>query len=272
MCGNVMPRRQPDLFDAAGFRPNRPVTAEPERARLTAGTLNDDALVAAIPRASLADCHDLAAEAGRRRLARAVPALEALCGRFKGFGVEHAIPEQIAALRGLAALGGRDSAQAVARIIVDHVVQGPGLRAAAEVAAEIGANLPSVVVVSLLRHPDPAIRASACRCARPGPEAIALMTELLGDLNGFVATAAACSLGRMGRIESRPALALLLRQAPSIEVIDAASVVADEECLVLLGRLARTRPDLADAVIAVLESIDEPRAAQIAAATRRGRQ
>jgi hypothetical protein len=265
-----MPHRQLDLFDAAGFRSDCAAPAGIERARLTPGALDDDALVDAIPRASLADCHDLAMEAGRRRLVHAVPALDALCRRFKGFGIEHALPEQIAALRGLAAIPGRCSAQAVARIIVDQIVQGPGLRTAAAVAAEMGASLPPAVAVSLLRHPDPEIRASACRCARPGSEAIALMIELLGDLNGFVATAAACSLGRMGRIEGRPALALLLRHAPSIEVIDAASMVADEECLVLLGRVARTRPDLADAVLAALDGSDDPRAAQIAGGVRQG--
>jgi hypothetical protein len=270
-CKNVMSHRQLDLFDSAGFRPDCTVPAEAERARLTPSALDDEALVIAIQRASLADCHALAVEAGRRRLARAVPALEALCRRFKGFGVEHTIPEQTAALHGLASIGGRHSAHAVARIIVDQVVHGPGLRTAAGVAAEIGSNLPSVVVVSLLRHPDPEIRASACRCARPEPEAIELMIELLGDLNGIVATAAACSLGRMGRIEGRPAIALLLRQAPSIEAIDAASAVADEECLVLLGRIARTRPELADAALAALESIDDPRAAQIAAVIRKSR-
>jgi hypothetical protein len=267
-----MPHRQLDLFDVAGFRSDCTVPAEAERARLQASALDDEALVAAIPKTSLADCHDLAAEAGRRRLVSAVPALEALCRRFKGFGIERAIPEQIAALRGLAAIPGRDSAQAVARIIIDQIVQGPGLRTAAEVAAQIGSNLPSSVVVWLLRHPDPHIRASACRCARPSGDTISLMIDLLGDLNGFVASAAACSLGRMGRIESRPAVALLLRQAPSIEVIDAASMVADEDCLVLLGRIARSRPDLTDAVLAALESSDEPRAIQIAAAIRRGRQ
>jgi hypothetical protein len=266
-----MPQQQLDLFDAAGFRPDCTVPAEAERARLTPGALDDEALGAAIQRASLVDCRALAAEAGRRRLARAVPALEALCRRFKGFGVEHAIPEQTAALHGLALIGGRDSAQAAARIIVDQVVQGPGLRTAANVAAEIGSILPSAVVVSLLRHPDPEIRASACRCARLGPEAISLMIELLGDLNGVVATAAACSLGRMGRIEGRPALALLLRQSPSIEAIDAASAVADEECLVLLGRIARNRPELADAALSALESIDDPRAAQIGATIRKSR-
>jgi hypothetical protein len=267
-----MPHRQPDLFDAAGFHPDCTGPAEAERTRLIPDALDDDALIAAIPRSSRADCHGLAAEAGRRRLPRAVPALEALCRRFKGFGMEHAIPEQIAALRGLAAIAGRESAQAVARIIVDEVVQGPGLRAAAQVAAEIGSNLPSPVVASLLRHADPAIRASACRCAHRDSEAITLMIELLGDLNGFVAAAAACSLGRMGRVESRPALDHLLRQAPSIEAIDAASMVADEDCLVLLGRIARTRPDLADAVLAALDGSDEPRAGQISAAVRRARQ
>ena len=35
---------------------------------------------------------------GRRRLTSAIPALEGLCRRFKGFGLEHAVPEQIAAL------------------------------------------------------------------------------------------------------------------------------------------------------------------------------
>jgi hypothetical protein len=266
-----MPQRQLDLFDAAGFRPDCTVPAEAERVRPTPSALDDEALVVAIQWASQADCHALAAEAGRRRLACAVPALEALCRRFKGFGVGLAIPEQTAALHGLALISGRDSAQAVARIIVDQVVQGPGLRTAAGVAAEIGSNIPSVVVVSLLRHPDPEIRASACRCARPGPEAIALMIELLGDLNGVVATAAACSLGRMGRIEGRPALALLLRQSPSIEAIDAASAVADEECLVLLGRIARTRPELAGAALVALENIDDPRAAQIATVIRKSR-
>lgn len=266
-----MSHRQLDLFGAAGFLTDHTVPAEAERARLTPSALDDEALVVAIQRASQAECHALAAEVGRRRLGEAVPALEALCRHFKGFGVEHAIPEQTAALHGLALIGGRDAAHAVARIIVDQVVQGPGLRTAADVAAEIGSNIPSRIVASFLQHPDPAIRASGCHCARPGQEAIALMVELLGDLNGLVATAAACSLGRMGRIEGRPALALLLRQSPSIEAIDAASTVADEECLVLLGRIARTRPELADAALAALESIDDPRAAQIAAVVRKSR-
>src|SRR5215467_1235229 len=63
-------------------------------------------------------------------------------------------------------------------------------------------------------------------------------------------------------------LVALLREAPSAAVIDALSVVADEECLVILGRIARTKPDLTDAALAALESIGSSRAASIAAASR----
>ena len=52
----------------------------------------------------------LAAEAGRRRLAAAVPSLETLCRRFSGFGIDRMVPEQAAALQALAAIGGREAA------------------------------------------------------------------------------------------------------------------------------------------------------------------
>ena len=93
-------------------------------------SLDDASLIAAIPGASLANCHALVTDAVRRRLAAAVPALESLCRRFRGFGLHHAVPEQVAALTALAALGGRGAGAAAARIIVDDVVQGPGLASA----------------------------------------------------------------------------------------------------------------------------------------------
>ena len=118
-------------------------------------------------------------------------------------------------------------------------------------------------------HEAPEIRAGGCRCTRPSPRAIPLLAELLDDADRVVAREAACALGRMGRTEARPALLRLLREAPSAAVIDSASAVADEECLVILGRIARTRPDLADAALAALDSIGSSRAVKIAAASRR---
>ena len=226
-------------------------------------------MIAAIPDASLADCALLAAEAGRRRLAGAVPALAALCRRFAGFGADRIVPEQAAALSALAAIGGHDAGQVVSRMISRAIVQGPTLAIAVAAAARLHSALPADTLGSLLQHADPGVRAGACRCARRIPEVMVLLIGLLGDRDRMVANSAACALGRLGRNDARPALKKLLREAPSRDVVESVSAIADEECMVLLGRLARTTPDLAGAAIDALESIDHPRASAIAAAARR---
>jgi hypothetical protein len=90
--------RQLDLFAGAGNPSDHTAAPTVGRPRNVAPGLADDALIAAITLASLGDCRSLAAEAGRRRLVGAIAALEALCRRFQGFGIEHAISEQTAAL------------------------------------------------------------------------------------------------------------------------------------------------------------------------------
>jgi len=263
---------QLDLFAAAGQRADQSTAPTAGRPPLAAAKLDDDALLAALRYASLSDCRALAGEAGRRRLAAAIPALNALCRRFRGFGIEQEIPEQAAALEALAMIGGREAAQAVMRMIVEQVVQGPGLKAAVAVAALLGASLPGSIAASLLRHPAPEIRADACRCAGRSPAAVPLLVELLDDADRVVAQEAACALGRMGRHEARPLLLRLLREQPSATAIDAVSNVADEECLVVIGRIAQSKQALADAAFAALETIGSPRAMTIAAAARRSRQ
>ncbi|HEV8408228.1 MAG TPA: HEAT repeat domain-containing protein, partial [Sphingomicrobium sp.] len=171
-------------------------------------------------------------------------------------------------LQALAGISGREAAHAVSQLIVRGVVQGPALYLAVCTAARIGSALPTDVLRSLLRHPDPGIRASACGCARRRPELISVMVDLLDDLNQGVAKSAACALGQIGRSEARPMLAKLLQDEPSEEVIDAVSSIANEECMVQLGRIARTEPTLSEAALNALEDIDHPRASAIAAAVR----
>jgi hypothetical protein len=96
-----------------------------------------------------------------------------------------------------------------------------------------------------------------------------LLVDLLDDLHRTVTAAAACALGRAGRIEARPILTRLLREEPSELVIDAVSPVADEDCIVQLGRIARSNPALAGFAIDALDAIDNPRAEAVAAAVRR---
>ena len=262
-----MCEQQLDLFSSAGIHAVRPLPLSREL-RPAATVLDDQALIAAIPDSILAGSIALAAEAGRRRLVAAVPSLEMLCRRFSGFGIARIVPEQAAALQALAVIGGREAAQTVSQLIVRGFVQGPTLKLAVCTAARIGSNLPTDVLRSLLRHPDPGIRASVCGCARRHPELISVMIDLLDDLNQNVARSAACALGQIGRIEARPMLAKLLREEPSEEIIDAVSSIADEECMVHLGQIARTEPVLSDAALNALEDIDQPRANAIATAVR----
>jgi hypothetical protein len=231
--------------------------------------MSDDALIAAIPDSQLGESSLLAAEAARRQLEAAVPALAALWRRFTGFGEQRLLPEQAAVLEGLVAIGGRAAAAAVAQIIDRGGVSGAALKAAVRAGAYLRAHLSAVSVHKLLRHPDAEIRAHACRCAHPQPETIALLIECLGEPESRVFHAAACALGRMQRAEAQPALKRLLRQSPSQEVIDAAASIADDECIVLIGRIARMNAVLAEAALDALEDVDNDRANAIVAALRR---
>src|ERR1700686_734586 len=109
--------QQLDLFSSAGIQAERRLPQSMEL-RPTATALDDQALIAAIPESNLADSIALATEAGRRRLAAAVPSLEMLCRRFSGFGIDRMVPEQAAALQAFAVIGGREAAQAVSQLIV----------------------------------------------------------------------------------------------------------------------------------------------------------
>ena len=257
--------QQLDLFCFVPAPAEPPPSDEVARAVIGLDSIEDEELVAALPHASLANSVALAAEAGRRCMTAAVPALEALCGRFSGFGADRIVPEQAAAIDALAQIAGSDAAQALARLIARRIVQGPSLQRAVTAAACVGAKLPAVTVLRLLRHDDPQIRAGACGFAQPSPEMVAQLRDLLDDLQQPVRMAAACALGFMGQNEVRPLLTRYLREEPSAELIDAVSAVADEECVILLGRIARTMRGLSAAALDALDAIDHPRASRIAA-------
>jgi hypothetical protein len=261
-----MSAEQLDLFRDFGAAVVETSVAPSARPTFDVAALDDAGLVAALSGTHLTDSLALLAEAARRRLAVAVPLLRVLCRRHAGFGAYRPIPEQIAALNALQAIGTREAALVVAEAIERGWVEGPGLAAAARCAGRLHAHLSAEAVAKLLQHLDPNVRAAACGCVRPLPLMIAMLGELLTDLHRPVAEAAACALGRLGRVEARPMLAALLERAPSEEVIEAVGTVADETSMVLLGRIARSGSNLAPAALAALAGIDHPRAAKIRAA------
>jgi hypothetical protein len=260
-----MSERQLDLFSAP--RPPK----EPDRrscdglSPVQATDLDDQALIAALPHATMAESQSLAAEAGRRRLSSAIPALEALCFRLTGYGADDPVPEQMAALRALALIGGSQAVRAVTRLLAKQAVLGPNLALAVEVAAGLDASLPPEVTLPLLHHAAHDVRANACRCVRVHPSVMTILVDLLDDLHEHVAIAAACALGRAGRPEARSLLLRALTVAPSLEVIEAVVGIADDEFCVRLGRMMREGATFAGVARDALKAIDHPRAGRILA-------
>lgn len=258
-----------DLFSGFGAVPPWAEPASMDWAPHDPARLSDVELIAVLPRARQIEAPALTAEAARRGLADAVPALEALCRRFAGFGLNHEITEQVAAVSGLAVLGGAAAKDAVTRIIVAGWVCGPGLRAALEAAAGLGCRLPPERVAACLRDNNPAVREAACRCARGGAEVIAALLDLLADLHPGVTHAAALALGRLGRREGGAVLVWLLHTAPSEAVVRALAAIAEDDDWVRLGQTAMRMPELAAVVLEVLEESEEPRAIAVAAGVKR---
>jgi hypothetical protein len=257
-----MADRQLDLF-AGSAAPAADTPARPRPAESDPSSLDDAALLAAIPASNLSNGPRLAEEAGCRRLAAAIPVLQDYCRRFAGFGTEHPLQEQSSALQALDAIGGADAAAAVTTIIVRQWVQGPTLATAVAVAAHLGSPLPAATVLSLLHHAEPAVRADACHLARDGSEVAATLLDLMGDLHRDVSVAAACALARLGQSEALPLLKSTLNEAPTVRVIKAIAEIADQDSIVLLGRIARTgSADLAEAARDALDASDHPLAAR----------
>jgi hypothetical protein len=243
-------------------------------ARVDAATLDDTAVIQGIAAADMRDAVALANEAGRRRLVGAVPELEKLCRRFIGFGRHRPVAEQVAAMAALGGIGGQEATETVGRLIAERVIEAPGLPAAIAVAAALGSRLPTALLLACLRDAHPAVRRDACRLARPGSEVVAVLLDLLNDLHDDVTAAAACALARMGREEGRPRLLRRLADVPSAdlpsaEVIDAFARIADDDGVVVLGRLARRCPALAGIVLEALDESELALAARVAAGLRR---
>jgi hypothetical protein len=262
---------QGDLFAAGGWSAALPAAVAVSQATPQPKALDDAVLAAGMAHASLANCAALAAEVVERRLLAEVPALEDLCRRFKGFGRAHPVRDQVIALETLAALGGPQATAAVMRLIGERIVEGPSLRAALTAGAIVRARLPAGILSEPLDDADPGLRALAFRCARFCPQTIPRMIALLDDFHVGVASAAAVSLGQMGRREAMPVLLRMIRSTPTAEMIDALASIADDDCLVELGRLAERRPDLRDAVCEALEGLDHPRAVTVLRRFERGR-
>ena len=260
-----MARQQLDLFSTSLSLPESCSSHAVSRSGKPPSSLDDTELIVQVAKADVVEAPVVAMEAGRRRLSGAISALEALCLRFAGFGLNRRIPEQEAALDALAMIGGQHARQSVTKMILKGVVQGPSLRTAVAAAAHLKIVLPRDTISKLLQHHDGHVRANACGCVPADPKVLPCLMACLQDHESKVRHAAACALGRLGRNEALAPLTHLLQQAPSADIIDAVTLVANEDCVILLGRIARTCSDLRQAAIEALDAIEHPTAALLVA-------
>jgi hypothetical protein len=254
---------QLDLFAGEGAASAQAPQTTATLNAVDAAALGDLEILAAIPNAGIPLVFSLIEEAGRRRLPEAIPVLAVLCRRFAGFGIEREVREQAAALLVLASIGGQDARAAVSGLLEGRVVQGPTRKVAARVAVTLRCRLSVEIHLALLRHADPEMRAIACGLPLPRTGVDATLIGLLTDLDANVRAASACALGRSGRSEAMGVLKNILRRAPTQAVIEAIAPIADQECIVLLGRLARTQTALKDMALEALAQIDDPMAVKL---------
>ena len=255
-----------DLFAGGGsVGPDTVSAPQPLRPE----TLSDEDVIDRIPDAGISDVRLLCNLAVERGLGdRAVPALEALWRRFKGFGLEHPLPEQTAAIETLARLDTESARDLLVAFVTTPDLPPPLLPRALAAVRALSLRLPRDFIGTLLGHPDPGIRELAFALSWSGKPDIEKILAGLDDPQPTVRQAAAVALGNLGRRDAKATLLQGLRGNPTGEIAMALSNIADDEIIVHLGRCADAHPALANAIATELEEIETPRSLKIAGRIR----
>ncbi|MDE0335859.1 MAG: hypothetical protein OXI64_12925 [Defluviicoccus sp.] len=261
--------RQLDLFgDRAPAAPESAPASRPVRL----DTLSDDDILDLLPDAGMEDAVLLCGLVVERGLGdRALPALDRLWRRFRGFGHDRPQPEQEAVVETLARVGTAEARDMLRRIVTAVDLPPPLLPVGLRAALTAGLRLPRTFTGPLLRHADPHARELAARLSRFDRPDIAALEESIGDTHAPVRRAAAVALGRLGRASAKPVLLEELRRDPAGEIVAALSGIADDEDIpVHLGRCAEAHPALAETVAAALEEMETALSLKIARRIRAG--
>ena len=254
--------RQLDLFADRGLAPPEPMPASRPR---RPDSLTDDEILDRLPDAGIIDAVvfcDLIVERGI--CDRALPALDRLWQRFRGFGREQPLPELEAVVNALARVGSSDARSQLARYVTETDLPPPLLPKALQAALAARLRLPREFTSSLLRHANPEIRSLAARLCRFGTPDMTVLEDLVGDPDSRVRRAAAIALGGLGRASAKDALLGELRRNPTSEIVVALSGIADDDVAVQLGRCAEAHPALAETVATELEAMETDRSRKIA--------
>ena len=263
-AGRATAESQPDLFDERGLTGAGCVAAPAAPAAPpAAASLSDAALIALLPQATMSDVEALCSEVASRGLVRAVPALGSLWRRFAGFGVRVPMVEQRAVLSTLPRLQDPRACSALRRIVLSKGLPASLLPLAMRAAAEAALSLPAGFVGPLLVHEDAEVRAAGYALAPRAGIPAELLREGLNDPSAPARRLAAIALSIAGDAAAVAHLVAELLRAPSEEVIEALTMIGDEDAIVHLGRCAGNHPALAGTVLGALRDMDSPRAQRL---------
>ncbi len=194
------------------------------------------------------DLVPLIAEVARRREATAAPFLVRVCRRHAGFDRSRAVPEVVAALKALTAVGATDAAPAILRLVEQDALGQASVAAALRYFASARHRPAAVLVGPHLDHDESEVREAACTLAAVvGTRSnIERLLELCKDTSAEVIDAALIALGQLGHRPVKKILESRLQTADIDEIpkiVDALIPVSDEETAVSLGRLVERVSD-----------------------------
>ncbi len=197
------------------------------------------------------DSHDLVpliAEVERRREATAAPLLVRVCRRHAGFDRSRTVPEVVAALKALTAVGAADAAPAIVRLVEQGALGYASVAAALRYFASARHRPAAVLLRPYLDHDESEVREAACTLAAViGTRSnIERLLELRNDTCAEVIDAALIALGNLGHRPVKKILESRLQTASIDEIpkiVDALVPVSDEETAICLGRLVERISD-----------------------------
>jgi HEAT repeat protein len=171
-----------------------------------------------------------------------------VCRRHAGFDRSRAVPEVVAALKALTAIGAADVAPAILRLVEQDALGHASVAAALRYFASARHRPAAVLVGPHLDHDEAEVREAACTLAAVvGTRSnIERLLELCKDTNAEVIDAALVALGHLGHRPVKKVLESRLQTAAIDEIpkiVDALVPVSDEETAVSLGRLVERVSD-----------------------------
>ena len=265
------PGRQPEAeqFDLFAERRTVEPTAVPAETPLCFEVLSDREIIARLPFAGISHVRPLCDLIVKRSLGdRALPSLEALWQRFRGFGNERPEPEQTAVIETLVKLGTARARATLSAIVTAGDLPPPLLPSTLAAALAVSLKLPATFVSPLLAHADPKIRELAARLSGFGQPDTGALEACLDDPQPAMQRAAAIVLGQFGCAGAKSTLLNELQLIPTGDIVEALSAIADDDVIVHLGRCAESHPALACRIATELEEMETPLSLKVACRIR----